>query len=66
MSVLLRRGNTQNFLSPTWQEYMKKIENCIGCEAYASRCPYSLNPPELLRRNYEEYKEIIAGNIPLD
>jgi len=65
MSVLLRRGNTQNFLSPTWQEHMKKIENCIGCNACASRCPYGLNCPELLRRNYEEYKEIIAGNIKL-
>ena len=63
MSVLLRRSNTQAFLSPTWQEHMKKIENCIKCGACASRCPYGLNPPELLQRNYEEYKEIIAGKI---
>lgn len=63
MSVLLRRSNTQAFLSPTWQGHMKKIENCIKCGACASRCPYGLNPPELLQRNYEEYKEIIAGKI---
>lgn len=66
MSVLLRRSNTQAFLSSMWQEHMKKIENCISCGACASRCPYGLNPPELLKRNYEEYKEIIAGNIALE
>ena len=63
MSVLLRRGNTQAFLSPTWQEHMKKIENCIQCGACASRCPYGLNTPELLKRNYAEYQEILAGNV---
>ena len=63
MSVLLRRSNTQTFLSLTWQEHMKKIENCIQCGACASRCPYGLNPPELLKKNYAEYQEIIAGNV---
>ena len=63
MSVLLRRSNTQTFLSPTWQEHMKKIENCIQCGACASRCPYGLNPAELLKKNYAEYQEIIAGNV---
>ena len=63
MSVLLRRSNTQAFLSPTWQEHMKKIENCIQCGACASRCPYGLNPPELLKKNYAEYKDIIDGKV---
>ena len=66
MTLLLRRANTKVFLSPTWQENMKKIENCIGCGSCASRCPYGLNPPVLLRRNYREYKQILAGNIELD
>lgn len=65
MSVLLRRSNTQNFLSETWQANMKKIENCIGCGACASRCPYGLNTPALLKKNYAQYQEIIAGRIPI-
>ena len=65
MSVLLRRSNTQAFLSPTWQEHMKKIENCIQCGACASRCPYGLNPPELLKKNYAEYQEILAGRVTI-
>lgn len=63
MSVLLRRSNTQAFLSPVWQNHMKKIENCIQCGACVSRCPYGLNPPELLKKNYKEYKDIIEGKV---
>lgn len=63
MSVLLRRSNTQAFLSPAWQEHMKKIENCIQCGACASRCPYGLNPPELLKKNYAEYQDILVGKV---
>ncbi len=65
MSVLLRRSNTQAFLSTTWQDHMKKIENCIQCGACVSRCPYGLNPPELLKRNYAEYQDILAGKVAI-
>ncbi len=65
MSVLLRRSNTKAFLSPTWQEHMKKIENCIQCGACVGRCPYGLNPPELLKKNYAEYQEILAGKVEI-
>ena len=66
MSLLLRRGNAKNFLSPTWQENMKKIENCINCGACASRCPYGLNPPEMLKKHYEDYKNVLAGKASID
>ena len=65
MSVLLRRSNTQKFLSEEWQENMKKIENCIRCGACASRCPYGLDTPNLLQKNYAEYKEILAGRVSI-
>ena len=66
MALLLRRGNATNFLSPTWQENMKKIENCINCGACASRCPYGLNPPEMLKKHYEDYKNVLAGKASID
>ncbi len=65
MSLLLRRGNAQNFLSPVWQENMKKIENCINCGACSSRCPYGLNPPEMLKKHYEDYKKVLAGETTI-
>ena len=66
MSLLLRRGNAKNFLSQTWQDNMKKIENCINCGACASRCPYGLNPPEMLKKHYEDYKNVLAGKASID
>ncbi len=66
MSLLLRRGNANNFLSPTWQENMKKIENCIQCGACRSRCPYGLNPPEMLKKHYEDYKAVLRGEASIN
>ncbi len=61
MSLLLRRSPSAPYLTPEWQEKMKKIEDCKHCGACKKKCPYGLDTPELLRRNYEDYKEILAG-----
>ena len=65
MSLLLRRGDMKKFLSAEWQENMKKIDNCLNCGACMSRCPYSLKTPELLRKNYEDYKAVLAGKVSI-
>jgi predicted aldo/keto reductase-like oxidoreductase len=56
MSLLLRRAPQEVFLSEEWQKEMKKIENCLHCNQCMSKCPYGLNTPELLIKNYEDYK----------
>ena len=56
MSLMLRRAPSAGWLSEHWQEEMKKIENCINCGKCMSHCPYGLNTPELLKKNYEDYK----------
>lgn len=61
MSLLLRRAVTANYLSPQWQEKMKKVEDCKNCGACKKKCPYGLDTPALLKKNYEDYKEILAG-----
>ena len=48
-------------LSPRGQEMMKKIETCLNCGACKAKCPYGLDTPALLRRNYEDYKRVLAG-----
>lgn len=63
MSLMVRRAPAAAWVSERWQKEMKKIENCTGCGRCISRCPYSLNTPELLKRNYEDYKKIISGEI---
>lgn len=61
MSLLLRRSPSAGYLTPEWQEKMRKIEDCKHCDSCKKKCPYGLDTPELLRRNYEDYKEILAG-----
>ncbi|MBQ6408344.1 MAG: aldo/keto reductase [Butyrivibrio sp.] len=61
MSLMLRRAPSASWLSEHWQKEMEKIENCIGCGACLSKCPYELNIPELLKKNLEDYREVLAG-----
>lgn len=59
MSLMLRRAPQATFLSAEWQEKMKKIEDCIECNECMKKCPYGLNTPELLKKNYEDYQSWI-------
>ena len=63
MSLMLRRAPSASWLSEDMQAEMKKIETCINCRKCVSKCPYSLNTPELLKKNYEDYKRILSGEI---
>lgn len=63
MSLMLRRAPSAAWLSENMQAEMKKIETCINCRKCVSKCPYSLNTPELLKKNYEDYKRILNGEI---
>ncbi len=63
MSQMIRRSPSKTWLSEEWQREMFKIEDCINCGACLSRCPYELPIPELLRKNLEDYKKIVLGEI---
>lgn len=59
MSLLLRRAPKESFLTKDWQGKMQKIENCIKCNKCMSKCPYGLNTPELLQKNYQDFKSFL-------
>lgn len=59
MSLMLRRAPENAWLSEAWQAKMKKIEDCIHCGSCMKKCPYGLNTPELLAKNYEDYKTFL-------
>lgn len=61
MSLMLRRAPSQNWLNDYWQEEMARIDDCIECGICMTKCPYDLKIPELLRKNLEDYREILAG-----
>ena len=63
MSLMLRRAPSDAQLTPEMQEKMKKIENCLHCNKCKSKCPYGLDTPTLLQKNYEDYKRVLAGEV---
>lgn len=63
MSLMLRRSPSEVQLTPKVQEKMKKIENCLHCGKCKSKCPYGLDTPALLAKNYEDYKRVLAGEV---
>ena len=38
---------------------MKKIGDCLNCGRCKSICPYGLDTPALLKKNYEDYKTFL-------
>ena len=42
---------------------MMKIENCLHCNQCKSKCPYGLDTPNLLAKNLEDYKRVLAGEV---
>ena len=59
MSLLLRRSPTDGHLSEEGKAKMKKIEDCIDCGNCKAHCPYGLDTPNLLKRNYEDFKTFL-------
>ena len=63
MSLLIRRSPSSAQLTEQAQDMMKKIEDCLHCGKCRSKCPYELDTPALLEKNYEDYKKILAGEV---
>ncbi len=66
MSLLLRRAPSKSWLTEAWQEQMKKAESCIECGACKKRCPYELDTPSLLKKNCEDYKRVLSGEVKVN
>ena len=63
MSLMIRRAPSEAQLTPEMQAKMKKIEDCLHCGQCKEKCPYGLDTPTLLEKNYEGYKRILAGEV---
>lgn len=61
MIQLIRRSPSAQWLTPESQKMMLNIENCINCRSCASKCPYGLDTPALLKENLADYKNILSG-----
>lgn len=63
ISLMLRRAPSDAWLNDYWQAEMQKVAGCLNCGKCKSKCPYELNTPELLKKNYEDYKKVLAGEV---
>lgn len=59
MSLLLRRAPLSVYLTEEWAEKMRKIEDCLHCGQCKSKCPYGLDTPALLERNYADFQTFL-------
>lgn len=59
MSLLLCRAPKEGYLNEEWQEKMEKIAECLYCGKCKGKCPYGLDTPALLEKNYEDYKSFL-------
>ena len=65
MSLMLRRAPSAAWLSESMQAEMMKIEECLNCGQCIGKCPYELNTPELLKKNLEDYKNVLEGKVKI-
>lgn len=65
MSLLLRRSPTELQLTQEVQAKMKKIEDCLHCNQCKSKCPFGLDTPTLLEKNYEDYQNVVSGKTKI-
>jgi predicted aldo/keto reductase-like oxidoreductase len=55
-SLLLRRAPTAMLLGEQGRAMMDRVADCTLCGQCAARCPYDLDTPALLQRNYADYQ----------
>ena len=65
MSQMVRRAPSANWLNDYWQAEMAKIDHCVDCGICKTRCPYELDTPNLLRKNLEDYRNILEGRTKI-
>ena len=65
MNMLLRRSPWQQYMTEEWYAKMHKIEDCIECRSCASKCPYQLDTPNLLKYMLKDYDEFYASHKDL-
>jgi len=61
MSLFLRRSPAKSWLTEESQATMANILKCTKCGYCTANCPYDLDVTDLLKRNYEDYLNVVSG-----
>ncbi len=63
MNMLLRRSPWRTLVTEEAYRKMHLIENCRECYECASRCPYGLDTPKLLKYMLKDYDQFYAEHV---
>jgi predicted aldo/keto reductase-like oxidoreductase len=62
MNMLLRRSPWKQYYTPEWRAKMEKINDCLECRQCASKCPYKLDTPNVLKYMLKDYNEFYEAH----
>ena len=62
MNMLLRRSPWKQYYTPEWRAKMEKINDCLECRQCASKCPYKLDTPNILKYMLKDYNEFYEAH----
>lgn len=57
MYLFLRRAPYGTYLTKEYYDIMQKVKDCKQCGRCKTKCPYNLDIPNLLQRNYADFME---------
>ena len=60
---MVRRAPSAPWLNEVNQAKMMKVKECIECGQCKAKCPYDLDTPALLKKNLEDYEEILRTGV---
>ena len=61
IGLLIHRMPSERFRDEEWQQKLALVEDCIECGDCASRCPYNLDTPNLIKRQRDRYLEWLSA-----
>jgi Fe-S oxidoreductase len=59
----ITRAPHKDYITEAYQRQMAKADDCTHCGNCKENCPYGLDTPELVRRQYELYKGFVAEHM---
>ncbi len=61
MGLFVRRLPSEQYFEKNYQDLMEKTKDCIECGQCMAKCPYQLSIPAVIRKNYEDYQNLLHG-----
>ena len=62
ITLLLGRAPYEDYLTDKFKDKMELINNCIDCGNCKNHCPYTLDTPNLLKRELKNYEDFYKAH----